>query len=327
MPRVLVTPFMLREGDWPALEILRSGGCKIVYPPAGRGVMDPATPMEVLRGVEAVLAGAEPYTREMLSQLHLKVIARMGVGYDSIDIPAATDYRVAVTIAPGTNDPSVAEVAMALILGVARGFPARDREVRSGEWKRISLPRLAGKTLGLAGLGRIGRAIVPRAQAFGLKIIACDPYANREFVEQFGIELVSFDELLARSDVFSLHMPCTPETVDVINAGTIAKMKPGAIFINTARGGLVDEQALYEALKSGHLAGAGLDVYKVEPLPLDSPLLTLDNVLLSPHMGGLDHESQVAMSSLAAQCIVDLHQGRWPEGCVVNESIRADWKW
>ncbi|MDZ4781435.1 MAG: phosphoglycerate dehydrogenase [Planctomycetia bacterium] len=327
MPRVLVTPFMLREGNWPALEILRTGGCEVVFPPAGRSSMDPDTPMELLGNVEAVLAGAEPYTRSMFAVLKLKVIARMGVGYDAVDVPAATDHRVAVTITPGTNEPSVAETAMALVLGIARGFPARDREVRSGAWKRQSLPRLAGQVLGLAGLGRIGRAIVPRAQAFGLKIIACDPFANQEFVSQHGIELVSFDELLAQADIVSLHMPCTPETVDVINARTLARMKPGAIFINTSRGGLVDEQALYDALKSGHLAGAGLDVFKIEPLPIDSPLLTLDNVLLSPHMGGLDHASQIAMSSLAAQCIVDLHQGRWPEGCVVNESIRPDWKW
>jgi len=327
MTRVLVTPFMLREGDWPALEILRAGNCEIVFPPAGRSSMDPATPLELLRGVEAVLAGAEPYTRETFAATKLRVIARMGVGYDAIDVPAASDHRVAVTITPGTNEPSVAETAMALILGVSRGFPARDREVRGGAWRRQSLPRLAGRVLGLAGLGRIGRAIVPRAQAFGLKVIACDPFAPREFVAQHGIELMPFDEMLAAADIVSLHMPCTAETVDVINAKSLAKMKPGSIFINTARGGLVDEQALYEALKSGHLAGAGLDVFKVEPLPLDSPLLTLDNVLLSPHMGGLDHESQIAMSSLAAQCIVDLHQGRWPEGCVVNEEIRADWKW
>ncbi len=327
MPRVLVTPFMLREGNWPALEILRSGGCEIVFPPAGRSSMDPDTPLDLLRGVEAVLAGAEPYTRDTLAALKLRVIARMGVGYDAIDVPAASDHRVAVTITPGTNEPSVAETAMALILGVARGFPARDQEVRGGAWRRQSLPRLAGRVLGLAGLGRIGRALVPRAQAFGLKIIASDPYANREFAALHGIELVSFDELLAQSDVLSLHMPCTAETVDVINAQSLAKMKPGAIFINTARGGLVDESALYDALKSGHLAGAGLDVFKIEPLPLDSPLLTLDNVMLSPHMGGLDHESQIAMSSLAAQCIVDLHQGNWPEGCVVNEPIRAGWKW
>lgn len=327
MPRVLVTPFMLRAGDWPALEILRTGGCEIVFPPEGRSSMDPATPLELLHGVEAVLAGAEPYTRDTLGATNLRVIARMGVGYDAVDVPAATDHRIAVTITPGTNEPSVAETALSLMLGVVRGQPARDREVRDGAWKRQSLPRLAGKTLGLAGLGRIGRAIVPRAQAFGLKIIACDPFAPTAFAEQYGIELVSFEDLLARSDILSLHMPCTPETFDVMNAKTFAKMKPGAIFINTARGGLVDERALHDALKSGHLAGAGLDVFKVEPLPLDSPLLTLDNVLLSPHMGGLDDESQIAMSSLAAQCIVDLHQGRWPEGCVVNETVRPDWKW
>jgi D-3-phosphoglycerate dehydrogenase len=327
MTRVLVTPFMLREGNWPALEILRAGNCEIVFPPTPTSSMDPAPPLELMREVDAVLAGAEPYTRQLFGATKLRVVARMGVGYDAVDVPAASDHNVAVTITPGTNDPSVAETAMALILGVARGFPARDREVRGGAWRRKSLPRLAGRTLGLVGLGRIGRALVPRAQGFGLKIIACDPFAPPDFVAQHGIELVTFEELLASADIVSLHLPCTPDTIDVINARTLALMKPGAIFINTSRGGLVDEPALCDALRSGHLAGAGLDVFKVEPLPLDSPLLTLDNVLLSPHMGGLDHESQIAMSSLAAQCIVDLHQGRWPEGCVVNESIRAGWHW
>ena len=130
-----------------------------------------------------------------------------------------------------------------------------------------------------------------------------------------------------QADIVSLHAPNTPDTYDLINARTLAMMKPGSVVVNTARGSLIDEDALYQALKSGHLLGAGLDVFKVEPLPADSPLIGLDNVVLAPHMAGLDHESVEAMGRIAAQCIVDLHQGRWPEACVVNRELRSKWKW
>jgi len=179
----------------------------------------------------------------------------------------------------------------------------------------------------LVGLGRIGRAMVPRAKGLGLEIIASDPQADAEFARTEGIRLCSLDELFREADVVSLHLPCTAETTDLINERTLAQMKPGSVLINTSRGGLVDEEALYAALSDGRLLGAGLDVFKVEPLPTDSPLLSLDNVLVAPHMGGLDHESSAAMGELAAQCIADLYCGRWPAGCVVNEELRPGWAW
>jgi phosphoglycerate dehydrogenase-like enzyme len=191
---------------------------------------------------------------------------------------------------------------------------------------RQILPRLAGKTIGLLGMGRIGCAVVPRI-GLGLKVIAYDPFPNSEYAAKHGVTFGSLDEVLSTADIVSLHLPCTPETFDLINARTLAQMKPGATLINTSRGGLVDEVALADALRSGHLFAAGLDVFKVEPLPLDSPLLQLNNVLLAPHMGGLDHESEAAMSRMAAECLANLFHGRWPEGCVVNESIRSGWKW
>ena len=157
--------------------------------------------------------------------------------------------------------------------------------------------------------------------------IATDPFADERFAAEHEVRLCSLDELLAQSDVVSLNLLCTPENVDLINADALAKMKQGSILVNTARGGLVDEQALYEALASGHLAGAGLDVFKSEPLPLDSPLLRLDNVVATNHTAGFDEESAAAVSKLAAQCLVDLYQGRWPEKCVVNGELREGWKW
>ncbi|HVX61738.1 MAG TPA: phosphoglycerate dehydrogenase [Pirellulales bacterium] len=329
MPRILVTPSVIKHQPGPYREVLEQAGFEVVYPTAqlSESVADPPLLLSQLEGVSGVLAGSELYNREVLSRTKIRAIARMGVGYDAIDVPAASEHGILITTAPGTNQHSVAEQTISLLLGVFRGFPGRDQEVRSGVWKRQALPRLAGRTIGLAGLGRIGQAVVPRAIGLGLKVIAYDPFPNESFAAQHGVKLCGLDELLAEADIVSLHMPCTPETADLINAETLARMKPGSVLINTARGGLVDESALADALARGHLMAAGLDVFKIEPLPVDSPLLKLNNVLLSPHMGGLDLESQRDMSTLAAQCLVDLHQGRWPEGCVVNAELRPGWKW
>jgi phosphoglycerate dehydrogenase-like enzyme len=329
MPLVLVTPTVIKHQPGPYLDVLKAAGFDVEYPTAAlsESVPNPDVLLRQLAGATAVLAGSEIYDRGVLAKAGLRVIARMGVGYDAIDVRAASEFGTLVTIAPGTNQHSVAEQTLALLLGVYRGFPGRDREVRTAVWKRKALPRLAGRTLGLVGLGRIGQAVVPRARGLGLTVVAFDPYPNQEFAQHNGVRLVTLDELLASADIVSLHLPCTPETADLINARTLAKMKPGSVLINTARGGLVDEQALAAALASGHLMAAGLDAFKIEPLPLDSPLLRLDNVLLAPHMGGLDLDSQRDMSTKAAECIAELFQGRWPEECVVNSQLRPGWKW
>jgi phosphoglycerate dehydrogenase-like enzyme len=329
MPRILVTPTVIKNQPGPYRDVLEAAGFEVAYPTANlsESIPDPGLLLSQLEGVSAVLAGSELYNREVLEKARLRVIARMGVGYDAIDVAAASQLGTLVTIVPGTNHHSVAEMTVALMIGVFRGFPGRDREVRTGVWKRQALPRLAGRTLGLVGLGRIGQAVVPRAIGLGLQVIAYDPFPNEAFAGLHGVRLCTLDDLLAQSDIVSLHLPCTPETTNLINARSLARMKQDAVLINTSRGGLVDEASLYDALASGKLLAAGLDVFKTEPLPLDSPLLKLDNVLLAPHMGGLDFESQRDMSTMAAQCIADLYQGRWPEGCVVNAEHRPTWKW
>lgn len=329
MPRVLVTPTVIKNQPGPYLDVLQAGGLEAVFPQVrlSESVPDPDLLLSQLDGISAVLAGSELYNRKVLENSRLRVIARMGVGYDAIDLKAAGDVGTLVTIVPGTNHHSVAETTIALVIGVYRGFPERDREVRGGVWRRQALFRLAGRTLGLVGLGRIGQAVVPRAVGLGLNVIAYDPLPNEAFANLHGVKLCSLDDLLSEADIVSLHLPCTPETTNLIDARAIGRMKQGSVLVNTSRGGLVDEEALADALASRKLMGAGLDVFKTEPLPLTSPLLKLDNVLLSPHMGGLDFESQRDMSTMAAQCIVDLYQGRWPEGCVVNPEFRSAWKW
>jgi D-3-phosphoglycerate dehydrogenase len=326
-PRVLVTPSIVNGVPGPYKQILEEGGFEVVYPPAGLSLADPAVLLKQVEGIDAVVASTDPFNRDVLSACQVRVVARTGVGYDSIDVAAATERGVAVTITPGTNEHSVAEQALALLLGVFRGLPGRIDEVRRGKWLRKPLPRLAGKTIGLVGLGRIGKAMVGRSQGLGLNVIGYDPYPDTEFAALNNVELCSLEELLARADIVSLHLPSTPDTHHLINASALALMKPRSVLINTSRGPLVDEDALVEALRRGHLLGAGLDVFQIEPLPTDSPLLAFPNVLATPHAGGVDEESLEAMCTLAARCVVDLHQGRWPDECVVNRELKGSWKW
>ncbi|HEY4311385.1 MAG TPA: phosphoglycerate dehydrogenase [Pirellulales bacterium] len=328
MPRILVTPTLLRGVRGKYCEILEGAGFEITYPTVPEPELRGAALVKDLQGVSGVLAGSEPYTPDVLKASKLRGIARAGVGYDAVDLPTSNELKIAVTIAPGTNEHSVAEQTIALLFGVFRDVPQRDAGVRSGKWGRRPLWRLAGRTIGLVGLGRIGRAVVPRAVGLGLRVLGYDPIADRDFAAKNGVELCSLDDLFARSDIVSLHLPSTAETRDLINRRTLGLMRPGSVLINTSRGGLVDEDALVEALTSGHLAGAGLDVFKVEPLPTSSPLAKLENVVLAPHMGGVDEESAEAMASKAAQCLADLSRGQWPDGCVVNEQhIRTGWQW
>jgi len=327
MPRVLVTPTILRNVPGLYSDTLLQGGFEVIYPPEGCDTMRRENLLPLLARADAMLASVEQLSREVLAGSKLRAVARLGVGYDSIDIPAATDLGIAVTTTPGTLEESVAEHTVAMLLGLTRGLAIRDREVRAGKWTRQPMPRIAGRTFGIVGLGRIGRAVVPKVQGLGMKVVAFDPYADREAARRMGVTLMSLSELLQSADVVSLHTTTTPETANMINRETLAQMRPGSILVNTGRGALVDEQALCEALDQGHLYGAALDVFKTEPLPLDSPLLKYSNILLCTHMGGLDWDSQTAASNLAAQCIVDLHEGRWPEECVVNRELRDKYKW
>jgi phosphoglycerate dehydrogenase-like enzyme len=327
MPRVLVVTPNLRTLQHPYREVLASAGFEIVFPAAGADLSDSAVLIGQLQGIDAVIASTEPYTPAVLAASRLRVISRTGVGYDAVDVPAATRHGVIVTITAGTNHHSVAEAALALLLGVFRGLPWRHQEVQTGRWTRRTLPRLMGKTIGLVGLGRIGRAMVPRCHGLGLHVIAHDPLADSAWAAQNNVRLCPFDELLRDADIVSLHLPASVESTNLMNAAALARMKRGSVLINTSRGALVDEDALVAALRCGHLLGAGLDVFKTEPLPLESPLLTLDNVLMLPHIAGLDEESQHATALRAAQSIVDLCQGRWPAECVVNAELREGWRW
>jgi phosphoglycerate dehydrogenase-like enzyme len=327
MPTVLITPESLRNVAGPFREVLLEGGFRCIDF-VGEQVPQKESLLALLPEVDALVAGSERLTAEVLDAApRLRVIARTGVGYDAIDVPAASARKIAVTITPGTNQESVAEQAFALLLALVRSIVVNDRIICAGGWDRTLVKPLRGKTLGLVGLGRIGRAMVPRAQAFGMEVIAFDPMSDPEYDARAGITRRSFDELLAEADVVSLHMPLLPETRGLINRQTLARMRPGSYLLNTSRGGLVVEADLAESLKSGHLAGAGLDVLNSEPPEPGNPLIGMPNVVISPHMGGIDTKSMSDMAEMAARCIVSLSRNEWPRGAVVNDELEQGWQW
>ncbi|WP_072807277.1 phosphoglycerate dehydrogenase [Rhodococcoides yunnanense] len=223
----------------------------------------------------------------------LKIVARAGVGLDNVDVPAATERGVLVVNAPTSNIHTAAEHAVTLLLAAARQIPAADKTLREHEWKRSKFNgvEIFGKTVGVVGLGRIGQLFAARLAAFETHVIAYDPYVSAARAAQLGIELVSLDELLTRADMFSVHLPKTPETKGIIGKEALAKTKPGVIVVNAARGGLVDEQALADAITSGHVFAAGIDVYASEPCT-DSPLFELPQVVVTPHLGASTSEAQ-----------------------------------
>ncbi|MCH7686152.1 MAG: phosphoglycerate dehydrogenase [Planctomycetes bacterium] len=326
MSKVLCASLNAKRG--PHVEILQNAGFEVEHPGTDIDLFVEENIGAQLSGCVATIAGSEPYTEKVLSMApDLRVIARSGVGFDAVDLAACDKAGVVVTTTPGVNHHSVAEHTIALLMGVARGFPLSDHRVREDRWARTPAPRVMGTTLGIIGLGWIGRAVAFRAIGLGMKVIADEPYPAQEFLEQWPVELTDRDDLFARSDYVSLHCPASAENRHLINAESLAKMKKGAVLINTARGALVDEQALYDALKSGHLRGAGLDVFEQEPLPLSSPLLELENVLTSGHVAGLDIESQRDTFIMVAETIIQLRDGGWPTPCIRNMQGVSDWTW
>jgi D-3-phosphoglycerate dehydrogenase / 2-oxoglutarate reductase len=258
--------------------------------------LDPEALAKALMDVDAVIVrSTSTIDRTALGRTQrLKVIGRAGVGVDNIDVDAATEKGIAVFNAPSGNTISAAELTMALILASVRRICAADRSMRAGEWDRKSYrgSELHGKVLSLIGAGRIGGEVARRARPFGMRVIASDPYLQDERARQLGVESVSLDHALREGDIISLHTPLTEATANLLDRRRLALLKPSAILINAARGGVVDEWALAEALREGRIAGAALDTFATEPLPADHPLRSLDNVILTPHIGAATVEAQ-----------------------------------
>jgi D-3-phosphoglycerate dehydrogenase len=302
MPRVLICDKL----DAAGLQILQAAGVEIDNRPGLKG----DELREAIRQADGLIvrSGTQITAAELERPGKLRAIARAGVGVDNIDVAAATRRGIVVMNTPGGNTISAAEHSLALLLALARHIPAADHSMKAGRWERQQFvgTQLAGKTVGIIGLGRIGREVARRCAAFDMKVVGYDPFLAPERAAQYGIEaVVRLDDLLPRSDFLTVHVPLTAETRSLIGARELALLKKGCRVLNVARGGIIDETALADALRSGHVAGAALDVFSTEPPPADHPLLKAPNVILTPHLGASTWEAQETVAREAAQLLVD----------------------
>jgi D-3-phosphoglycerate dehydrogenase len=310
--KVLVLVHQLAERPAPYLERLREAGFEIVHSGITRRPTDEEM-INLLPGIFATIAGGESYNDRVLSSApDLRIIARFGVGYDQVDVAAATRHGVVVAMAFGANHESVADGAFTLLCASACNLPAKHALVAGGGWGTSFHPGIWRKTVGIIGLGRIGKALARRCRhGFDMRVLAYDIAPDHAYAQSHGIELVPLETLLGTADFVSVHVPHSPQTERFIDAAKLRLMRPSAYFINTARGPLVDEAALYDALRERRIAGAGLDVFREEP-PVGSPLLGLPNVVLTPHSTGMDDTGEVAMANRCIDAILALGRGESP---------------
>ncbi|MEO6120874.1 MAG: phosphoglycerate dehydrogenase, partial [Acidimicrobiales bacterium] len=296
-------------GDIPV--VLRAAGLDLRFG-SGRRSTPASEVIASLQGCAAAIAGQEFYTAEVFDACpELKLVVRYGVGFDAVDVAAATARGILVATIPGTNDWGVADHAIGLMLDLAHWISRHDRAMRRGEWKVNRGVDMWRATLGIVGLGRIGRGVALRGLGFEMPVISYEPYPDMAFVERHGVELTSMDDVLARSDFVTLHLPSMPETERVIDASKLALMKPTAFLINTARGNLVDEDALYEAVRSGQIAGAGIDAWTTEPM-VDPRWAELENVVLTPHSGPSTYGVWKASGALTTEIVLKVLAGEQP---------------
>jgi D-3-phosphoglycerate dehydrogenase len=308
---------------------LIESGCTVVRTGLPDNVQDdtlsPERIGELLTGVEGWIVGTASVTRDLLAaHPSLRIIARRGVGYDTVDVAAVRDLGRTLTIAPGGNEPAVADHAVGMMLALAKRLREGHLALQTDRWSPLVGTELYGKTVGLVGLGRIARDVARRLIGFDGRVIAYDPMVGREVAEAAGVHLVGMEEILAESDYISLHLPLTKDTRHLIDAAALARAKPGVIIVNTARGGLIDETALAEALDSGHVGGAGLDVFEGEADPSQRAsivrLLSAPNVIATAHAAGSSREGLERTNAIAAQCVIDVLNGVVPpRQCVVVE--------
>ena len=292
-----------------ARQMLIDAGFELICNDTGRK-LNREEQKSLIKDAFAVVAGTEIYDRDMLEGCHnLKAILRFGVGTDNFDLKAMRERGIQVGVIANHN--AVAEFALTLILSTMKNLPLYDSAVRRGGWDRYPMRELSHKTVGLIGFGRIGRRLAEMLQGFNVELLAYDPYMNLQEAKRLGVKAVEVDELLGQADVVSLHLPLTEKTRHIMDKAAIDKMKDGAYLINTARGQLIDEAALVEALRLGKLAGAGLDVYEAEPVTAGNPLFGLENNCLAPHVSALSYETNYNGGIICAQSIINvLHGGK-----------------
>ena len=311
--KILITDKMANE----AIELLKDAGHDVTF-----DEMDGETLLKEISAYDALMVrGRTKAVKEVVeagASGSLKVIGRAGIGVDNVDIETAAKLGIPVVNAPTGSTACVAELAIGHLMALSRHLSKADMTMKKGEWikKQLKGNELGGKTLGLVGCGNIGRLTGKFAQAFGMNVIGYDPFISKEDLKKDEIEKIDeLAELMGKADFISLHLPHIPKTHHIVNKQMISKMKPTACIINCARGGTVDEKALYTALKNGKIAGAGLDVYEQEP-PKDSPLLQLDNIMLTPHIGANTKEGQIRAGTVCAEQILKVLDGKEPDFCV-----------
>jgi D-3-phosphoglycerate dehydrogenase len=290
------------------MDKLRSFADNLVFNPQNRPLSEVEL-IPLLDGCDGCSAGLDAYTKKVIEKSqNLKVISRYGTGVDNVDLDAAKEQGVIVCRTPGVNSQAVAELVFGLVLCLIRKLPLLDRSTREGKWDRSVGTELRQKTFGIVGLGAVGKEVARIAAGFSMRILACDPTMDNEFAQAHGITPASFDHLSRVSDILSLHLPLTPDTRHIISGSVMRNMKKGAIIVNTARGGLIDEEAAFVLLKSGHLGGLALDVYEEEP-PHASPLFVLDNVIVTPHTAARTAEATAAMAADSVQNLKEALEG------------------
>ena len=312
MQRILVTTTSFQDTPGPHHELIASQGWEILRE---RGPLPEEAMLRLVGEIDGMICGDDALTAAVMDKAlpRLKVISKYGIGLDKIDVAAATARRIPILFTPGVNHSTVAEHTFCLLLALKRLLVEEANHTRKGSWKRLTGHEIMGCTLGIIGLGRIGKEVAIRAAAFGLKVIAYDKYWDEAFATAHNVaRAADTDEVWAKADIISLHSNLTPETRDMVNAASIAKMKDGVTLINCARGELVNTADIVGALKSGKVGGYGTDVLDVEPPPADHPLLTAPNCIVTPHIGSRTYESVQRQAGMAAENLIRALRGEKP---------------
>lgn len=307
--KILITPTSLQPGKNPeALDALKEYSDDLVFNSTGRPLTEEEL-IPLLCDCDGYIAGLDFVTEKVIrSCKHLKAISRYGAGYDRVDVNAAKLCGIPVSNTPGVNAEAVGELAFSLILCLARKIPYLDRSTRCGQWIRLNGMELKGKTLGIMGLGAIGKVVARCANGFGMNVTAYDPFIDKDYCSIHHIGVCTFDEAVMQSDILSLHLPLNKSTKHLIGRDVLDRMKPGALLVNTSRGGIIDEEAAYHALKTGKLGGLGMDAFETEP-PAGSPLFELENVVVTPHTGAHTAEATANMANAAIRNLIDILSG------------------
>ena len=323
MYKIFVTSRMYTQDD-ETFDGLRKNGCEIVPNPFYGRILTEDELANHIKGIHGIILGVENVTPRVLANADcLKMISRFGVGVDNIDIPAATEKGIIVTNVPGANSDAVADLTLGLIIAISRGIHTGWELIKSGGWQGLKGPEVWEKTLGLIGLGRIGKGVAKRAQGFNMKILAYDEFPNPAYCKENNIELVdSIEAILKNSDYVSLHIPFSATSKDMISTKELNMMKPTAYLINAARGGIINEDALYDCLKEKRIAGAALDVLAVEPAQKGLKLAELDNILITPHIAGNSYEAVQRTKEIAVENLLAGLNGKMTEFVLNRDGLK-----